>query len=677
MPAKKTVKDGPKINRRGGPIKKRTKRLDRGKALRMMTKSAYEFGKPIVNKAYEVGKPMVRSTMSNMYDRSSKYIKDLLEENRVPRVTNNPSWVNLRSALNEKLFEIGHDEIDIGLYMRSVEAFLDKYKGISFSKVDIRQAGHTLKGKDVGSALETYMKTALKKGVTVKTMIEIFEYLFSHKLTPEEEEDTEMSESDQGFPDVKEKKRLEAIKRKMNHLERIADKSSEALNMYTLPRDITTETMALNGALKNIADLVNQEASSPLPSDSIMIGRVMQKYTDLVKKHQESPKNHKVKNPFLAESKKKKKTKKTKKTKKRYKRIKKKMKGGLKPTVNSIKINKSTPQSPSNKIESFRSAKLAEGISYSPEMIRSPTIHSPNLELARESITYPILELLPPRQLQVDTSVRGILKLEKTDADGVKEGEDSPYMVTVIIGGKEYTAESIDTETNVANITLTEDISQPVQPTEVTVSRNRKGDFIVYTAKPKEILYLDNQLQLEYELETDTTAGHYSLLRNADDYQETPRGDETDNTRETDTILFAGLLVWSSDGIAQCYRNDCGRYHPDVNDATYFAKINTDFAKSGFFKPITLEERKKEFWGGCIICNNEFRVNDLRRGWLPPNLVERPRWENVCLKDYNEHCKKRCGECVDCLQGFPEYCIKNKLWDDAELPTISASDLVN
>jgi len=308
MPAMKSVKGGPKKVNRKGPIKKRTKRLDRGKALREMTKSAYEFGKPMVKKAYEVGQPMVRSTMSKMYDRTSKYVKDLGESYRVPKVTNNPSWVDLRKSLNEKVFEMGatDKEIDIGVYLRGVETFLKKYKGISFSKAEIKQAGHTLMGKDVGSAMGKYMETALKKGIKVETMIEIFEYLFSHKLTPEDDTEIEMGESDEGFPEVKEKKRLEVLKRKMRDLERKADTTSKRLNMCKGKGEIVSWTMTLNDSLKEIANHIAHEAE-----DYDLVTEVKDKYTELIKIHK--TKGHKVMDPFMAETKKKRKKKKKKK----------------------------------------------------------------------------------------------------------------------------------------------------------------------------------------------------------------------------------------------------------------------------------------------------------------------------------------------------------------------------
>jgi hypothetical protein len=245
-----------------------------------------------------------------MYNRGSKAAKDFLEDNRVPNVANNPSWVDLKEPLNEKLHDLGHGEIDVSIYMRGVEAFLDKYKGVSFSKAEIKQAKYTVMGKDVGSAMEQYVETAVKKGITVGTMIEIFEYLFSHKLSPEDDTEIDEDESDGGFTEVKEKKRLETLKKKMRKLEMKADTTARALNTSKLKRDISLYTMGLNDALKGIANHIAHEAE-----DYDLVTEVKDKYTTLIKRHQD--KGHNVIDPFAAKSKKKKKKKQTKKRKKR------------------------------------------------------------------------------------------------------------------------------------------------------------------------------------------------------------------------------------------------------------------------------------------------------------------------------------------------------------------------
>ena len=301
MPLKRSI-------RKGKPRKKRDE------AFKRMTKSAYDIGKPLAERLYKASKPMIKSTMSNMYDHTSKYAKDFLEGKRVPKVANNPSWVDLKAPLDEKLHDLGHGEIDVSIYMRGVEAFLDKYKGVSFSKAEIKQAKYTVMGKDVGSAMEQYVETAVKKGITVKTMIEIFEYLFSHKLSPEDDTEIEMDDSDQGFSEVKENKRLEALKKKMRRLEQKADTTSRALNTSKLKRDVVRYTMTLNDAIKEIANHIAHEAE-----DYDLVTEVKDKYTALIKRHQD--KGHNVIDPFAAKSKKKKKKKKKKKqTKKNTKK---------------------------------------------------------------------------------------------------------------------------------------------------------------------------------------------------------------------------------------------------------------------------------------------------------------------------------------------------------------------
>ena len=303
MPLKKTI-------RKGKPRKKRDE------AFKRMTKSAYDIGKPLVTGAYKASEPMVRSTISDMYNRGSKYAKDFLEGKRVPKVANNPSWVDLNKPLNEKLHDLGHGEIDVSIYMRGVEAFLDKYKGVSFSKAEIKQAKYTVMGKDVGSAMEQYVETAVKKGITVEVMVEIFEYLFSHKLSLDDDTEIEMDESDGGFTEVKEKKRLEALKKKMRKLEMKVDTTSRLLMTMNKKPEIVSWTSVLNDAIREIANHIADEAE-----DYDLVTEVKEKYTALIKRHQN--KGHNVIDPFAAKSKKKKKKKKKKQNTKKRKKSKK------------------------------------------------------------------------------------------------------------------------------------------------------------------------------------------------------------------------------------------------------------------------------------------------------------------------------------------------------------------
>jgi hypothetical protein len=301
MPLKKSI-------RKGKPRKKRDE------AFKRMTKSVYDIGKPLAERLYKASKPMIKSTMSDMYDHTSKHARDFLEGKRVPKVANNPSWVDLKDPLNEKLHDLGHGEIDVSIYMRGVEAFLNKYKGISFSKAEIKQAKYTVMGKDVGSAMEQYVETAVKKGITVEVMVEIFEYLFNHKLSLDDDTEIDEDESDGGFTEVKEKKRLEALKKKMRKLEMKADTTSRLLMTMNKKPEIVSWTSVLNDAIREIANHIADEAE-----DYDLVTEVKEKYTALIKRHQN--KGHNVIDPFAAKSKKKKKKKKKKKqnTKKRKK----------------------------------------------------------------------------------------------------------------------------------------------------------------------------------------------------------------------------------------------------------------------------------------------------------------------------------------------------------------------
>ena len=112
----------------------------------------------------------------------------------------------------------------------------------------------------------------------------------------------------------------------------------------------------------------------------------------------------------------------------------------------------------------------------------------------------------------------------------------------------------------------------------VTVHRNRKGDFIIYTSDKTTIRYLDDQVKIDYFTQGGRLKlGHFSLLRAPEDYLEVTRKSETNETRLEDPILYAGTITWRHDGKALFYNNDCGRYQPDKEDTVYLAKMNPEF----------------------------------------------------------------------------------------------------
>ena len=95
----------------------------------------------------------------------------------------------------------------------------------------------------------------------------------------------------------------------------------------------------------------------------------------------------------------------------------------------------------------------------------------------------------------------------------------------------------------------------------VTISRNRKGDFIIYTTEPTTIRYLDHQAQADYlSRGGELKLGHFSLLKQPSDYEQVARSsNETYGQRSTDRILYAGTITWRHDGKALFYNNDCSK----------------------------------------------------------------------------------------------------------------------
>ena len=119
----------------------------------------------------------------------------------------------------------------------------------------------------------------------------------------------------------------------------------------------------------------------------------------------------------------------------------------------------------------------------------------------------------------------------------------------------------------------------------LTITRNRVGDFLVYTNNPREIRYLDNQLQLDYALAGRKRVGHRTLLNRPGDYQgHIDPKTRTRTDRAADTILYAGAIQWDEQGIIYSYNNDCGRYRPMEEDRTYFESIVPEFAQPNAHK---------------------------------------------------------------------------------------------
>jgi len=363
---------------------------------------------------------------------------------------------------------------------------------------------------------------------------------------------------------------------------------------------------------------------------------------------------------------------------------KKDMKGGLKPTQRGTDLNRSDPQDGLKKVLTFINEQQALGITYPPLITDSIVLHVPKPEFARESIEYPIIKA-EENVIKIDTSERSIRPLTAEQSNPIdpnlgvhRHHEYHPYRVQVTIKRQTYFVKTIDENTAERHvITLFEDIppeflSEISSGDIATVSRNRQGDFVIYNPPPAVqaarlaaeaegapsesmiIRYLDNQLQRDYEKVKKIRVGHFSLLDKPSDYEAgNVRGDETDETRATDKILYAGSLIWREDGRALFYKNDCGRYQPDSADGDYLAKINSAFDKSKetatgdetegaaklFYRP---HDQISGLDGVCSICSGRRNFNDLR---IIPGEIDVP----ACRECYGE---LKCGVCAGCMAGL-------------------------
>jgi len=368
------------------------------------------------------------------------------------------------------------------------------------------------------------------------------------------------------------------------------------------------------------------------------------------------------------------------KSKKRIPKNKTKMRGGLKPTQRGVDVN-SRGQDGIEKLSRFVESQAKKGITYPPLSTDSSNLHAQKLEFARESIEYPIIRA-EGNVIKIDTSERDILDLTADENAhlhvAIAQGKHlwHPKRVQVTIKGENYFAKTITKDADEARIiTLFEEIPpeflSDISPGDIaTVSRNRQGDFVIYASDPQTIRYLDNQLQRDYENVKKIRVGHFSLLDKSSDYEaRNVRGDETDETRATDIILYAGSLVWREDGRALYYKNDCGRYQPDSADGDYLANINPAFDKSKetatavetgvggesghpkkFYRP---HDQQSGLEWKCEGCNYFFPIGDLRR----PKRVIRDRQTPDGDPAFCRNCfpTEPCWECDGC-EIDPEYC---------------------
>ena len=340
--------------------------------------------------------------------------------------------------------------------------------------------------------------------------------------------------------------------------------------------------------------------------------------------------------------------------------------------------NRDDPQINNSKLEDFYITMEREGIKYPPREFDSSILHSAKEEFACESIEYEILEK-GRNNITIDTSKRGIRGLTEEETEVISQGgihRDhvyNPYRVIATINRNPYFVKEI----NNGIVTLFDNISGDVKiGDKVTISRNRQGDFIIYTKNPTTIKYLDVQTQLDYKSRgLPLKIGHFSLLNNETDYTTTTSrsANETNETRSLDKILYAGTITWREDGRALFYNNDCGRYQPDDNDANYLAIINPEFKKdivtatkveTGVEDKVFYRshDHNKDKYGYCFKCRKNFSVKNLRRRKDEVGSEGAKLYCNGCWPTHP------CGKCDVCMFGASEYCMVNN-WDEQPVPT--------
>lgn len=399
---------------------------------------------------------------------------------------------------------------------------------------------------------------------------------------------------------------------------------------------------------------------------------------------------------------KKKRVKKRKKSKKK-KITKKNMKGGLKPTDKSFKLNTDDPQVDNGTLLEFYQANQEEISNesgnrifiYPPMEFNSELLHSErgNIQFERYIVSYKITEKLNKNQIKIETSNRGINNISAEETWSIESGKPHrnhqfhPKRIQATIEGQTYFVKEIDNGENI--ITLFEDIMDgELTGKIVTISRNRHGDFIIYTDDPTTIRYLDDQVKIDYltQYPGRLKLGHFSLLKTPEDYTIIDhdgipllRGNETDTSRSEDKILYAGTITWRHDGKALFYNNDCGRYEPDEEDTDYLAKINPEFqidkitattdeteGEAKIFYRTFDHKSGKVTLLFCQECQDWVNIEDMR---YEPSINQ-----NLCFEHYpiaenkDSHsglgADGSCGTCQACRGGWTEHCMNSGIDPD-------------
>jgi hypothetical protein len=167
--------------------KRRTRRPNRLNRGAVASRWAQKFGEAtygLGSAAFERARPMVAEVGKSVGQSVSK----MISEQRVPRSSDNPSWVDLKGGLTEGLRNLGllneDDTISPTIYFQSVERFLATHKNIKINRDHINELTGSFRGMPgmPGDVTREIMEEIFKNGITQDSIIEALEYGFQDVL---------------------------------------------------------------------------------------------------------------------------------------------------------------------------------------------------------------------------------------------------------------------------------------------------------------------------------------------------------------------------------------------------------------------------------------------------------------------------------------------------------------
>ena len=240
---------------------RRGNKLERSKALRSMMGSMASGMSSVGKMAYDTSMPIIEEAGRSVGKSVSKFVS----ENRVPRLSNNSAWTDLKGGLTEGLRNIGLLEddgnISPAIYFQSVEKFLDTHKDVQITPSDIRNVTTKLKNMDPddeGDIRTEKMEGIFKKGITHDSIIAALEYEFRKKINSSDDMDIEPEpEPGQGFQSAKEKT---SIRNKYNKIVALGQSIETLINGRNTYKPNRPEYKQLQSAIDDQYKILKAEA---------------------------------------------------------------------------------------------------------------------------------------------------------------------------------------------------------------------------------------------------------------------------------------------------------------------------------------------------------------------------------------------------------------------------------